>query len=213
MNTEELIRQLSSNLSPVPRGALEKRLLLGVAAGFLGSAILLTLWLGLRPDFQTAVTSHAFLIKIFYTTALAVSAIAACIHLMRPDAKPVLWLAFPLIPVALLGALATAELAGAPREAWSSLIFERSGWACIVRISIISVPAFFGIVWAARNFAPTRLRAAGAAIGFASGSLAAALYALYCIETSASFIFLWYSLAIFIVATLGAFVGPRILRW
>lgn len=213
MNTDDLIIRLSGAAFPVSRYALEKRILTGVAAGVLASAAIVILWLGLRPDLQAAATSSAFLIKMSYTAALAVCSIAASIQLMRPEATPVLWFALPVVPVAALGALSVLELADAPHEAWVPLVFGRGVFACIIRISIISIPIFLGLLWAARNLAPTRLRAAGAAIGFAAGSLAAALYALHCIETSASFIFFWYSLAIIIATALGALIAPRFLRW
>jgi len=213
MNTDALIKRLSSSVSPVSRRALEKRVLFGVAGGVFASAILVILWLGLRPDLETAATSNAFLIKMAYTAALAACAVAASIHLMRPDARASSWFALPVIPFAALGVLAVTELAGAPREAWGAIAFGQSVSACIIRISVISLPVFLGLLLAARRLAPTRLRAAGAAIGFASGSLAAGLYALHCIESSASFIFLWYSLAIAIAAGFGALVAPLFLRW
>ena len=213
MNTDELIKRLSSDVSPVSPWALEKRMLLGGASGVFVSAAIVILWLGFRPDLETAAITSAFLIKMAYTGALAVCAIAASVHLMRPDARPAVWFVLPAIPVVLLGALAMTELAGAPREAWGSLALGHGVAACIVSISIISVPVFFGLLAAARRLAPTRLRAAGAAIGFASGSLAAGLYALHCIESSASFIFLWYSLAIALAAAVGAIVAPPFLRW
>lgn len=213
MNTENLIKRLSKDVSPVSRRALEKRLLLALATGVTASAVLMAGWLGVRPDLQSAVISSAFLIKMTYSLALAVFAVAACIHLMRPENRPARWFALPVMPVVLLAAFAGMELAGAPRDSWGSLALGQSVSACVIRISIISIPVFFSLIWAARKFAPTRLRAAGAAIGFASGSTAAALYALHCIETSTSFIFLWYSLAVIGAAALGAFVAPLFLRW
>lgn len=213
MNTDELIKRLSSDVSPISPRALEKHILLGVADGVFASATIVILWLGLRPDLETAATSSAFLLKASYTAVLAVCAVAASVHLMRPDARPAIWFALPVIPFAALGVLAISELAGAPREAWDSLAFGQSVSACIVRISVISVPVFLGLLLAARRLAPTRLRAAGAAMGLASGSFGAALYSLHCIESSASFIFLWYSLAIAIAAALGALIAPLVLRW
>ncbi len=213
MNSEELIKKLASDASAVSPRALEKRMLLGGASGVFVSAAIEILWLGFRPNLETAAISSAFLMKMAYTAALAVCAVAASVHLMRPDARPALWFALPVLPFVLLGALAISELISAPREAWGSIALGQSVAACIVRISIISAPVFLGLLLAARRLAPTRLRAAGAAIGFASGSLAAGLYALHCIESSASFIFLWYSLAIALAAALGALVAPFLLRW
>ena len=58
------------------------------------------------------------------------------------------------------------------------------------------MPIFAGLLWSFRRFAPTRLRAAGAAAGLAAGALAATLYCLHCPEVSAIFVLTWYSLGI-----------------
>lgn len=213
MNTDELIRRLSGKVTPVPRHALEKRLLLGAGGGFLLSTILLAFWPGVQRDIFSSPFAEAFLTKLAYTSLLAVGAISASIHLMRPEAKPSAWFLLAAAPAIALCILAIAELMSAPRETWPALIFGRSIAACLTTIFIVSAPVFVGLVWAAKSLAPTRLRAAGASIGFAAGSLASAIYALHCIETAASFIFLWYSAAILIVSAFGALIAPRLLHW
>lgn len=213
MSTDELIRRLSSRVAPVSRHALEKRLFLGAGAGFLLSLALLAMWLGLRPANLAAPFIGAFLTKLVYASLLAAASIAASVHLMRPESRPASWFILAAAPVAVLALLAVIELINAPRETWPVLLFGASAASCLLRISVISIPIFLGFIWAARSFAPTRLRIAGASIGVAAGSLSAAIYALHCIETAACFIFLWYSAAILIAAVGGALVAPRLLRW
>lgn len=64
-----------------------------------------------------------------------------------------------------------------------------------------------------RGLAPTRLRLAGAAAGFAAGSLGALVYSLHCPELAAPFLAIWYLLGMLIPTAIGAWLGPRLLRW
>jgi hypothetical protein len=61
--------------------------------------------------------------------------------------------------------------------------------------------------------APTRLGLAGAAAGLFAGGVGATVYGLYCEETAAAFVVVWYSLGMLACAALGAVVGRRLLRW
>ncbi len=93
------------------------------------------------------------------------------------------------------------------------MIFGQTAGVCPFRIALISTPLFVGIFWAIRGLAPTRLRLAGAAGGFAAGSLGALVYSLHCPELAAPFLGIWYVLGIAIPTAVGAWAGPRLLRW
>lgn len=82
---------------------------------------------------------------------------------------------------------------------------------CLLKIVLLSVPVFAGVLWAFRQLAPTRLRLAGLLAGLTAGSAAATIYALYCPETTATF--LVSSLGILAIGLIGALSGPRLLRW
>ena len=58
-----------------------------------------------------------------------------------------------------------------------------------------------------------RLRWAGAASGFAAGSIGALVYTLHCPELAAPFLGIWYLLGMLIPTAIGAWLGPRLLRW
>jgi hypothetical protein len=51
------------------------------------------------------------------------------------------------------------------------------------------------------------------AAGLLAGGMGAALYAMHCPDDSPLFVATWYGLAIAVVATLGAVLGSRVLRW
>jgi hypothetical protein len=61
--------------------------------------------------------------------------------------------------------------------------------------------------------APTRLRIAGAAAGFAAGAAGALVYTLHCPEMAAPFLGIWYVLGMLIPTAVGAALGPSLLRW
>lgn len=84
---------------------------------------------------------------------------------------------------------------------------------CVGTITLASAPALILILAAIRRGAPTRLRMAGLFAGVLAGALGALAYVVACVNDSAGFVALWYSLAILIVAGLGALLGPRFLAW
>jgi hypothetical protein len=80
-------------------------------------------------------------------------------------------------------------------------------------IALLSMPLFIAALRVMRGLAPTRLRLAGAAAGFAAGATAALVYCLHCPEMSPVFVGFWYLLGMLIPTALGALIGPRVLAW
>ncbi|TIM59065.1 MAG: DUF1109 family protein, partial [Mesorhizobium sp.] len=64
-----------------------------------------------------------------------------------------------------------------------------------------------------RYGAPTRPVLAGAVAGLLAGGLAATFYAAHCFDDSPLFVATWYTIAIAILAALGAFGGRLLVRW
>jgi hypothetical protein len=64
-----------------------------------------------------------------------------------------------------------------------------------------------------RSLAPTNLRLAGAAAGFAAGATAALLYCIHCPEMSPVFVGFWYLSGILVTTVIGGIIGPRALAW
>ena len=90
-----------------------------------------------------------------------------------------------------------------------SLPHVRCPWILLA----LAMPMLLGLFWAFKQFAPGKMRAAGAAAGLASGAWAAAIYCLHCPESSALFILTWYTLGMVLSMTVGALLGPRLMRW
>jgi hypothetical protein len=109
--------------------------------------------------------------------------------------------------------LAAVTLAGAQRELWDEMVFGRTWRSCPLLIALLSVPLFVAVVWAMKGLAPTRLRLAGAAAGLLAGAAGALIYCLHCPELAAPFVGTWYLLGMLIPTSVGALLGPWLLRW
>ncbi|MDQ0251340.1 hypothetical protein J2W22_003404 [Sphingomonas kyeonggiensis] len=213
MNTEDLIAQLSQDVPPVRRRAVGRRLAIGIALGSLVSAVLVALVLGIRPDLGLAMRGATFWMKWSYTFSLAIAAVVMVVQLARPDSARLRWTWLLAIPVTLLAVLGIAELARTPPAEWLAMWLGNSWMVCPWLVLALAMPIFIGLLWSFRRLAPTRLRAAGAAAGLAAGAFAAMVYCIHCPEVSAIFVLTWYSLGILLAASLGALLGPRLLRW
>lgn len=213
MNTDQLIEQLSLDVPLVRRHAIGRRVAIGMAGGALASILAVVSWLGVRPDLGDAMSGSAFWIKWSYTFSLSLVAIAATIRLARPDVGSMRWLWLLAVPVLLLAGIGVAELLRAPQAMWLSMWLGHSWKVCPWLVLTLAAPIFIGLLWSFRRLAPTRLHAAGAAAGLASGAFAATVYCIHCPEVSAVFVLTWYSLGILLAAGVGALMGPRLLRW
>jgi hypothetical protein len=215
METQTLIDTLAVGLRPVSRRAVGVRLATGAAGGSAAALVLVALWLGFRPDLPAAILGGPFWMKWGYTIWLGVAALAVTRVLVRPDTGTPSReaVATAVVPVVLLAAVAVYQWVTTPMPGQAVLWFGFSWQVCAVRIFLVSLPIFAGLVWAIQGLAPVRLRLAGLAAGGAAGGLGAAVYALHCPEVSACFVLVWYSLGIVSTALLGALTGPRLLRW
>lgn len=213
MNTDQLIGQLTRDVSPVRAHAVGNRLAIGIALGSLVSLAVVVTTLGARPDLGAAVETPAFWMKWSYTLSLSAIAAVATSRLARPDPGSLRWLWLIALPVALLAMIGVLELAHAPPARWLAMWLGNSWLRCPWLVLALAVPIFIGLLWSFRQLAPTRLRAAGAAAGLAAGAFAATVYCLHCPEVSAIFVLTWYSIGILLASSFGALLGPRLLRW
>jgi hypothetical protein len=213
MKTDDLIASLAQDVPPVRRGAVGRRIGAGILAGALVTIVLVVAGLGIRPDLALAMRGYSFWMKWIYTASLGIGALVMVTRLARPDAVRLRWLWVIAVPAALLAVIGGTEMAHVPPGDWLAMWLGQSWKVCPWIVLLLSAPIFVGLLWSFRRLAPTRLHAAGAAAGLASGAWAATLYCLHCPEVSAIFVLTWYTLGIALAAAAGALLGPRLLRW
>jgi hypothetical protein len=210
---DQLVESLVADLTPVADPPVAQRLAIGLGAGLTLSVALVGLVLGFRPDMHTATLTMMFWIKLAYVSGIGAIALWAVERLARPGVPTgnlLLWLLVPTLGVA---ALAVTQLINGPAEAREHLIMGFSAAAAPWRILVAALPPLVGLAWAVRGLAPTRLVFSGAMVGLAAGGFGAASYAMHCQESTAPFLFIWYSLGVIACGAVGAVLGPRVLRW
>jgi hypothetical protein len=141
----------------------------------------------------------------------AAGSLAARLALPLSHVRAPAWsLAVITAGMALLGL--AALFTAAPSERGAALLGS-SWYRCPLIIPAVALPALAAALWTLRGMAPTRLRAAGFAVGLLAGALGTIGYSLHCPEESLTFVAIWYSLGILASGGLGALLGPRALRW
>ncbi|WP_291845258.1 DUF1109 domain-containing protein [Bradyrhizobium sp.] len=212
MDTDQLIRTLAAD-NAWPRRSVAVALMLGLLAAAPVSLLMFFTEFGIRPDVMTAMRNPFFSVKFAVTLALAISAIAASLHLSRPEAslKGVGWLL--LIPAGILAAAIGGEMMIPQRLPMMTRLVGKNSWICMIAIPALSLPILAGALIGLRHGAPARPAVAGAVAGMLSAGLAATLYASHCTDDSPLFVATWYTLATALVAAVGALAGSKWLRY
>jgi hypothetical protein len=213
MQTDELIDQLSGGLEPVRAAAVMRVLGVGLAAGILGSTLLMMATIGVRHDFVEMLSGGAFWLKFVYTFVIAALGLRLVERLGRPGTDARLPLLFLAVPVATIMALMAMQMMPASDGARRVLIMGHSANVCTMLIAALALPLFVGLFWSLKQLAPTRLTQAGAAAGLLAGSASATVYAFHCTESAATFIAIWYTAGILLTTLMGAALGRWALRW
>ena len=213
MQTDDLIAHLTGELAPVRGAEVVRILATGLALGLLGSALLMAVTIGIRPDIIPAMGGGAFWLKFTYTLVIAILGLKLVERMGRPgtDATwPALLIAVPVLTLLSMMAMQLMPADSATRH---TLLMGHSADVCSVLIAGLALPLFAGLFWALRQLAPTRLTEAGAAAGLLAGSAAATIYAFHCTESTATFIAIWYTAGIALTTLMGAALGRVLLRW
>ena len=204
---------LSAGAEPVNAKRVVWRYLLALSGGSFAALALTAGALKLNPALPQEILIPMFWAREAFCASLGIAGLLGIARLARPG-RPLGSVPVGIaVPVIAMWALAASSLQAAPPPARAHLIFGQTAAVCPFLIAMIATPLFVALVWLLRGLAPTRLRLTGAAAGFAAGSLGALAYSLHCPELAAPFIGIWYLLGITISATLGAWAGPRLLRW
>lgn len=213
MNHDALIQALCDDLTPVQPMRAEQQMGQGLLAGGLVSLVILVLTLGVQPGLASTGAMASLSIKLGCMLAVGWIALRTLAALARPGAKPPALL-IPLAKVmAVLSAVALAQLAILPQIDLMRFVMGASWHICPLRIAALSLPLQFAVFHVLRRQAPVALRRTGAVAGLCAGGVAAAIYAFACTEQSAGFVMLWYSLGVALASLVGMLLGPRVLHW
>jgi len=213
VKTEELLSLLSARLEPVDRGRSQWRFFKAWGMGLMGSLALTAGVLRVNAALSAELRLPMFWVRAAFCASLALAAVAVLRRLARPGIRQGFVPVTLVMPILAMWVLALAALAHAPSADRQSLVLGHTARVCPWLIALLAVPLFATLIWAVRGFAPTRLRLAGAATGFAAGAGGALAYTLHCPELAAPFLGLWYLLGMLIPTAIGALVGPHLLRW
>ena len=214
MKTDDLISLLAAGAAPVPRRAAATTIAVATAAGIALATSMMLLTMGARPDLGQAILSPTFWIKALFAAAVAGASFVTLTRLARPGVNARAGGVVAIsVPVLLLWLAAIAVYSSAPIPERAAMLWGQTWRICTLNIALISVPIFAAAFFALRQLAPTRLTQAGACAGALSGAASAAIYALHCPETALPFMALWYVAGIAVPTSVGAWLGPRVLKW
>ena len=212
MDTEQLIRSLAADNSHRAR-PVGYVLMLALLAAAPVSLIMFFGEFGFRPDIMTAMRNPFFDLKFAVTLALAISAIAVALHLSRPEASLRGFGWYLLIPAGLLAAGISGEMMMPQRMPMMMRLVGNNSKICMTLIPVLSLPFLIAALIGLRHGAPSRPALSGAIAGLLSAGFAATLYASHCTDDSPLFVATWYTLAVALVAALGALMGSRMLKY
>ena len=212
MDTEQLIRTLAADNSHRSR-PVSHALMLALLAAAPVSLLIFFAELGVRPDIMSAMKNPFFDLKFAVTLALAISAVAVALHLSRPEASLRGFGWYLLIPAGLLVAGISGEMMMPQRAPMMTRVIGNNSKYCTIAITALSLPLLIAALIGLRHGAPARPAISGAIAGLLSAGFAAALYASHCTDDSPLFVATWYTLAVVLIAALGALLGGRMLKY
>jgi hypothetical protein len=212
VKTDDLIHQLASGASTKQSSPMSQSLALPTILGWLFAVMIIVVFFGIRTDWASAQTAMAA--KVLFVALLTAAALPLVMQLSRPTTRLDGRLLLALGPVVLSLVAATIVVAELPEGSRMTIWIGATVPACLYLIPILALPVTCALMWKVRrNYAPTRLALAGAAIGALAGGLAGMAYALYCTFDEPAYVLTWYTSAILISAVLGAVSGRWLLRW
>ena len=160
-----------------------------------------------------AIYDYVFLLKLVFTFAVVASALPIVRDLSVPGRRVGWGSVLAAVPFAIVMVLALRELASLPVIEWPHHVGHASWLECLWQIPALAVPAFVILAVAVRRLAPTNLVRAGTYVGLLAGGIGALGYAFHCHDDEVAFVAFSYTSAILETALIGAFLGPRVLRW
>jgi hypothetical protein len=169
--------------------------------------------LGPRHDIAQALHTIRFPFKFVVTLTLALCTFPLIRALSIPGGAIGRRLFLLLLAPGLLAAAVATELLVVPSSQWMARAIGTNNLFCLTFIPLIGAAPLAVFLATLRYGAPTRPVIAGVVAGLLAGALSASFYAAHCPDDSPFFVAVWYTLAIAILAALGAVIAPRLAQW
>jgi hypothetical protein len=212
MRTDDLIKALDADARGMTM-PLDSAWRVAIAAAATIAAAVFWVTIGPRPDVMAAMHTMRFLSKFVFTIALAVSAFALIRALSTPGASTARRAAWMATAPLLVAVAVILELFAVPEAQWGTRLVGSNMMICMTFIPLIGIGPLAVFLWMLRYGAPTRPVLAGAVAGLLAGGLSATFYAAHCFDDSPLFVATWYTIAVLILAGLGALGGRLFVRW
>jgi hypothetical protein len=213
VRTDDLVSLLAAGVQPIDARRTARRHWLAITGGLLGALAITAGVLRFNPALSHELFEPMFWVRETYCAVSGLLGFVAVNRLARPGIRLGAVPAGLGAVVIVMWILAAAVLLAAPPQERAHLLFGGTAAVCPFLIALVAAPLFIAFIWVLRDLAPTRLRLAGAAGGFAAGSFGALMYSLHCPELAAPFIGVWYLLGMLIPTAIGASLGPRLMGW
>jgi len=212
MKTNDLINAIAAD-AKAPSVPITATVWIGAGAGVIATALLFWLMFPVRPDMHAALGDWHFLMKWVFTLTLLLTGLILAVSLARPQWSPNSKLLLLLSAPLALGIGVAAELISLPSRAWMPTMVGTAPLACLIYVPLLSGLPLALMLLALRQGAPSHPALAGAVAGVIATGIAGTFYATHCQNDSPLFLAAWYIVATLIVASIGALLGARLLRW
>ncbi len=212
MDTENLIRHLATNVSPVRRLTSPWMQAMHWFAIAVVSVAVVVLLVSPREDLVTKLSEAGFLIEQGAALVTAVTAAIAAFCMVTPGHSRRLAL-LPVIPLTFwLGSLGLGCLRDWLKFGADALRLQPD-WVCLPAISMVGAIPAFAMVVMLRRGAPLQPR-----LTLALGALAAAALGdfglrLFHVRDASLMILVWQLGSVALLSLIAGWSGPRILRW
>jgi hypothetical protein len=213
LKTDDLVSLLATGVEPIDSRRMTRRYALAITGGILGALAITGGILHFNRTLSHEVFEPAFWVREAYCASLASLGFVALTRLARPGIRVGVVPAGIGAVVIAMWILAALILLMAPAQDRAHLLLGTTAAVCPFLIALVAAPFFVAFLWLLRGLAPTNLRSAGAAGGFAAGAFGALMYSLHCPELTAPFVGVWYLLGMLIPTVIGALSGSRLMRW
>ena len=211
MKTASLIRLIAINAEPVDSRAVAKALTWPLGMGLVISALVSVVVIGFLPgqNFLLPVVWAKFV----YGAALACTLVLLLDRLYRPGVPVNAIIKWPLVTLFCMAGIGFVYLMVTPEFLRAQVIFGQTWLVCPWFVLGLSMPALAALLYAARQLAPTDLKATGFVAGLLAGAIGALGYSFACPESSLTFVAIWYTAGIVLAGLVGRAMGPVVLRW